>query len=61
MGKFDKDIQADYDEQRFWSLALLAQDLRDTLEHVAPRALVAALKRKRKAKASPKRTDGDGK
>ncbi len=44
--KFDKDIQIDYDEGNIYSLAMVAQDLRNTMGHVAPRAMLAAIKRK---------------
>jgi len=46
MMEFDEDIQQDYDEGNFYSLALVAQDLRNTMKHVAPRSWLAALKRK---------------
>lgn len=49
MTEFDKDIQRDVDNNDIYPLALVAQDLRNTLRHVAPRSYVAALKRKRAA------------
>ena len=43
---FDKDIQRDLDDGNAYSLALLAQDMRETLSLVDSRALTAAYRRK---------------
>ena len=46
--EFDEDIQKDLDDGNLYALACVAQDLRNTIKHVAPRNLIAALNRKRK-------------
>lgn len=51
MSEFDGDIQKDLDEGNTFALALVAQDLRNTMKHVATRNLVAVLRKKEKADA----------
>ena len=50
--KLDEDIAYDLRKGNIEELALVAQDLRVIMSHVAPRSLLAALKRKRKAEKS---------
>lgn len=49
MAEFDKDIEYDLRKGNIEELALVAQDLRNIMSHIAPRNLLAALKRKLKA------------
>lgn len=54
MTKFDDDIERDLDAGNTLSLALIAQDLRDTIAHVSTSALAAAYRKKERT--SVKRT-----
>lgn len=50
--KFDEDIERDLREGNIETLAMVAQDLREIMNHVAPRNMLAALRRKKKAEAA---------
>lgn len=56
--EFDEDIARDLRERNIEELAIVAQDLREIIRHVAPRSLLAALKRKKKAEDARCRDSG---
>ena len=46
--EFDEDIELDLREGNIEALVFLAQDLREIMGHVAPRNMLASLRRKKK-------------